>query len=155
MHPQLNPLTIGGTVLKEFDDLVILGVTFDSKITVKKHLHSVSRAASQRLGILMKSWRVFHNRSFLRRCFRGFVLPFRSTVLQSGAQLPIPTLNYWTVRSVVPIFELLCPFSNSINITLPAYSLHQHHITSQLPPSTSHYQPTPSINITLPTYSLQ
>ena len=30
MHPQSPPLTIGGTVLKESDDLVILGVTFDS-----------------------------------------------------------------------------------------------------------------------------
>ena len=29
MHPQLPPLTIGGTVLKESDDLVILGLTFD------------------------------------------------------------------------------------------------------------------------------
>ena len=27
MHPQSRPLTIGGTVLKQFDDLVILGVT--------------------------------------------------------------------------------------------------------------------------------
>ena len=33
MYPQSPPLTIGGTVLKEFDDLVILGVTFDSKMT--------------------------------------------------------------------------------------------------------------------------
>ena len=32
------------------------------------------RAASQRLGILRKSWRVFHDRSLLGRCFRGFVL---------------------------------------------------------------------------------
>ena len=30
MHPQSPPLTIGGTVLEESDDLVILGVTFDS-----------------------------------------------------------------------------------------------------------------------------
>ena len=30
-HPQSLPLTIGGTALKESDDLVILGVTFDSK----------------------------------------------------------------------------------------------------------------------------
>ena len=36
-------------------DLVILGVTFDSKITFENHLRSVSRAASQRLGILRKS----------------------------------------------------------------------------------------------------
>ena len=28
MHPQSPPLTIGGTALKESDDLVILGVTF-------------------------------------------------------------------------------------------------------------------------------
>ena len=36
------------------DDLVILEVTFDSKMTFEKHLRSVSRAASQRLGILRK-----------------------------------------------------------------------------------------------------
>ena len=59
--PQSPPLTIGGTVLKETDVLVILGVIFDSKMTFDKHLRSVSRAASQRLGILRKSWRVFHD----------------------------------------------------------------------------------------------
>ena len=75
MHPQSPPLTIGGTVLKESEDLVVLGVTFYSKMTFEKHLRSVSRTASQRLGILRKSWRVFHDRSLLGRCFRGFVLP--------------------------------------------------------------------------------
>ena len=50
----------------------ILEVTFDSKMTFEKHLRSVSRAASQRLGILRKSWRVFHDRLLLRRCLRGF-----------------------------------------------------------------------------------
>ena len=83
MHPQSPPLTIGGTVLKESDSFVSLGVAFDSKMTFEKHLRSVSRAASQRLGILRKSWRVFHDRSLLGRCFRGFVLPcqFWSIVL--------------------------------------------------------------------------
>ena len=51
MHPYSPALTIGRTVLKETDDLMILGVTFDSKITFEKHLCSVSRATSQRLGI--------------------------------------------------------------------------------------------------------
>ena len=74
MHPQSPPLTIGGTVLKESDDLVILGVTFDSKVNFEKHLRYVSRAASQKLGNLSKSWRVFHDRSLLGRCFWGFVL---------------------------------------------------------------------------------
>ena len=60
MHPysQASALTFGGTVLKESNDLNILGVTFDSKMTFEKHLRSVSRRASQRRGILRKSWRV-------------------------------------------------------------------------------------------------
>ena len=75
MHPQSPPLTIDGTVLKESDDLDILGVTFDSKLTFEKYLCSVSRAASQRLGILRKSWLVFHDKLLIGRCFWGFVLP--------------------------------------------------------------------------------
>ena len=35
MHPQSPPLTIGGTLLKESDDLVILGMTFHSKMTLR------------------------------------------------------------------------------------------------------------------------
>ena len=52
MHPQSPSLTIGGTVLKESVDLDILGVTFDSKMIFEKPRRSVSRAASQRQGIL-------------------------------------------------------------------------------------------------------
>ena len=74
MHPQSPPLTIDGTVLKESDDLDILGVTFDSKLTFEKHLRSVSRAASQRLGILRKSWR-YSMKLLIGRCFWSFVLP--------------------------------------------------------------------------------
>ena len=115
MHPQSPPLTIGGTVLKESNDLVILGVTFDSKMTFEKHLRFVSRAASQRLGILRKSWRVFHERSLLGvlSCL------FWSTVLQCGARLPMNTLNYWTVQSVVPGFWLRVCLSVTLLIVDP------------------------------------
>ena len=75
MHPQSPQLTIGGTVLKESDDLDILGVSLDSKMTLESHLRSVSRTASLRLDIFRKFWRGFHDRSLLGRCFRGFVLP--------------------------------------------------------------------------------
>ena len=44
-------------------------------MTFEKHLRSVSRVASQRLGILRKSWRVFHDKLLIGRCFFGFVLP--------------------------------------------------------------------------------
>ena len=33
VHPQSTPLTLDGTLLKESDDLVILGETFDAKMT--------------------------------------------------------------------------------------------------------------------------
>ena len=50
-------------------------MTFDSKMAFEKHLRSVSRAASQQLGILRKSCQVLNDRLLLGRCFRGFVLP--------------------------------------------------------------------------------
>ena len=75
VHPQLTPLTLDGTVLEESADLVILGVTFDAKMTFEKHLRSVSSAAAQRLGIMRKSWQVFHDRPLLVRSFWSFVLP--------------------------------------------------------------------------------
>ena len=36
--PQLTPLTLDGSVLKESADLVLLGVAFDAKMTVEKPL---------------------------------------------------------------------------------------------------------------------
>ena len=96
MHPQSPPLTIGGTVLKKSDDHVILGVTFDSKMTFEKHICSVSRAASQRFGILRKSWQVFHDILVLGRCFLGFVLAvleYCSAVWCSAADTLLKLLN--------------------------------------------------------------
>ena len=75
VHPLLTLLTLDGTVLKESVGLVILGVTFDAKMTFEKHICSVSCAAAQRLGIMRKFWQVFHDRSLLLRSFYSFVLP--------------------------------------------------------------------------------
>ena len=75
VHPQLTPLTLDGAMLMESADLVILGVTFDAKMTFEKLLRSVASAAAQRLGIMRKSWQVFHDRSLLLRSFWSFVLP--------------------------------------------------------------------------------
>ena len=55
VHPQLTPLTLDGTVLKESADLVILGVTFYAKMAFEKHLRFVSSAAAQRFGIMRNS----------------------------------------------------------------------------------------------------
>ena len=92
MHPQSPPLTIGGTVLKESDDLIIIEVEFDSKMTFENHLRSVSRAASQRLGILRKSYIVCPMIDrFLGDGFGVLSCQFWSIVLQSGARLSIHT----------------------------------------------------------------
>ena len=56
-------------------DIVILGVKFDHNMTIEKRLRSVTRAASQRLGNLRKSWRVYNDISLLGTCFRVYVLP--------------------------------------------------------------------------------
>ena len=65
-------------------------------MSFEKHLRSVSRAASQRLRILRKSWRVFHDRSLLRRCFLCFVLPileYCSAVWCSAADTHLKLLD--------------------------------------------------------------
>ena len=82
----------------------ILGVTFDSKLTLKKHLRSVSRAASQRLGILRKSWRVFHDRLLIGRCFWGFVLP---------------VLEYCSVAVLCMLYKIRCNPMHPLCGTLP------------------------------------
>ena len=117
MHPQSPPLSIGGTVLKESDDLVILGVTFDSKMTFEKHLCSVSRAASQRRG--GSPGECFTIDRFLGDAFGVLSCQFWSIVLQSGARLPMHTLNYWTEQSVVPGFLLGVCLSATFHIVDP------------------------------------
>ena len=69
---------------------------FDSKMTFEKHLRSVSRAASQRFGILRMSWRVFHDRLILGRCFLCFVMPvleYCSAVWCSAANTHLKLLD--------------------------------------------------------------
>ena len=81
-------------MLKETDDLDILRMTYDSKITFEKHLCSVSWSASEGLvswgsecsltlkmiervnTLSMIDWidLVFHDRLLLGRCIQGFVL---------------------------------------------------------------------------------
>ena len=66
-------------------------------MTFEKHLRSVSRAASQRLGILKKSWQVFHDRLFLMRWFRcsaPSVLEYCSVARCSAADTHLKLLDH-------------------------------------------------------------
>ena len=78
----------------------------NSKITFEKNLRSVSRAASERLGILRKSRLVFHYRSLIFNwemlsgfCPASFGVLFRSVVL--GCRY---APKNWIVQSEVPGF---------------------------------------------------
>ena len=82
MHPQSPPLTIGRTVLLESDGLVILQVTFDSKMTFEKHLRSVYRSASQRLGMLWNYWHYSLIDRFLGDAYGFFSSPQRGVQRQ-------------------------------------------------------------------------
>ena len=55
MHSQSPALTIGGTVLKESDDVVTLGVTFDSKMTFENHLEKHLRSTAWHLEEVLVS----------------------------------------------------------------------------------------------------
>ena len=76
-------------MLKAFDDLDILGVTFNSKMNFEKHLLSVSRAASQRLDLVYLMIYCSLLDTF------GVLSSFWSAVLRGDALQPI--LNYWTM----------------------------------------------------------
>ena len=106
-------MTLDGTVLGESADLVILGVTFDAKMTFEKHLRSVSSAAAQRLGIMRKSWQVFRDRSLLLRSFWSFVLPvleYCSAVWCSAADSHLKLLDRVVVVVVVAaVPQRVCP----------------------------------------------
>ena len=96
IHPQLTPFTPDGTVLKESADLVILGVTFDAKMTIEKHIRSVSRAAAPRLSIIIKSlssisWSVAPSYIFLELAL--MVLEYCSAVWCSAADSHLKLLD--------------------------------------------------------------
>ena len=61
-----------------------------------RSIFAISRAASQRLGNLRKSWQVFHDRLLVGRCFIGFVmlvLEYCSAVWCSAADTHLRLLD--------------------------------------------------------------
>ena len=90
-----------------------------------------------KIGILMKSWRVFHDRSLLGRCFRGFILPV--TVWCSAADTHLKLLD----RAIsVPrfltgsVFECDIAHRRSVAVLCVLYKIrcnHMHPLHGALP----------------------
>ena len=99
-------------------------------MTFEKHLRLVSRAASLRLGILKKSWRVFHDRSLLERCFRGFVVPvleYCSAVWCSAADTHLKLLNRAVIGALLitwgVVFECDIALRRSVAVLCMLYKI--------------------------------
>ena len=103
MHHQSPPLTIGGTVRS----LMTL-LYWEWHLIPKLPLRSIFARFPEQLLKDLVSWLSPGECSmmdrFLGDTFGVLSCQFWTTVLQSGARLPIHTLNYWTVQSVVPSF---------------------------------------------------
>ena len=104
-----------------------MGMTFDSKMTFQEHLRSLSRAASQRLGILKKSWRVFHDSLVLGSCLRGFVLPileYCSAVWFSAADTHHKLLDFvvnYSCFLTAGVFECDLTYRRSVAVLCMLY----------------------------------
>ena len=124
IHPQ-SSLIIGGTVLKESDDLDILGVTFDSTMIFEKNLRSVSAESLLKDLVSIGSPGVFSMIDCsLGDAFGVLPCPFWSTVLKCGSRMPVHTLNYWIVLLMVPAFYL----GACLSVTVHSVDLFQYSV---------------------------
>lgn len=67
--PRFPVLRLNDVVLVEHTNLEILDVKFEAKLTFESHLRMVAKAASQRIGITRRFWRLFDYQIPLRRSF--------------------------------------------------------------------------------------
>ena len=111
-------------------------------MTIEKHLRSVSIAASQRLGSLRKSWRVFDDRSFFGRCFRGFISPvleYCSAVCCSAADTHLKLLDRTVIGArflTGGVFECDIAHRRSVAVLCMLYKIicnPMHHLYRALP----------------------
>ena len=94
--PSFPRLTLNGVVLRELSELIILGVTFDPKLTFERHIRSVAASASQKIGIMRRGRKIFDSVEVVQHCFRSFMLPvleYASVVWGSAASSHLALLN--------------------------------------------------------------
>ena len=76
MLPRFPELTLNDIALKETSELIILGATFDTKLTFERHIRSVASSASQRIGLLRRAHNIFDSAEVMQHCFRSFMLTY-------------------------------------------------------------------------------
>ena len=75
VSPPHGNLVLSGVSIRASPNLDILGVKFDSKLTLEDHVRGIISRVSQRIDILRLVKRTFVDTSVLLRCYFSFVLP--------------------------------------------------------------------------------
>ena len=109
--PSFPALIFDGVEIEEVSELVVLGVTLDTKLTFENHIRSIVSRSSQKIGLMRRAWRVFGSVDVLRRCFSCFVLPlleYCSPVWLSAADCHLRLLD-GVVRRAAFMLEGIVP----------------------------------------------
>ena len=137
-HPDL---LLGSTSLNSCEFLKILGVTFDSKFTFERHIHSIFSSVAQKIGLLRKSFRIFGNHDALLRCFNYLILPcleYCSPVWSSEADSHLKPLdkNLQACKLLIPNLAISlqhCRFISSLCMLYKIFHNLSHPLHSELP----------------------
>lgn len=94
--PEHPPLLVDGVQIQNEDELLVLGVILDRKLTYERHLRQMASRARQKTGILRKAAKIFSDDNVLARCLRAYVLPlveYCSPVWSSSAECHLSLLD--------------------------------------------------------------
>ena len=94
--PAFPNLELEGVLIDNVFELRVLGVILDHKLIFESHLRSVAASASQKLGILRKTYKVFSDPALIIKCFWSFLLPvleYCSPVWSSAAACHLQLLD--------------------------------------------------------------
>ena len=116
MLPSFPELTLNGVALKESSELIILGVTFDPKLSFERHVRSVAASASQNIVIMRRGLKIFDSFEVVYRCFNSFMLPvleYASVVWGSAANTHLALLDRIVGRCAYLMNDVVpCNLSN-------------------------------------------
>ena len=73
--PSFHAVIFDSVEIEEVSELVVICVTFDTKLTFENYIRSIVSRSSQKIELLRRAWRVFGSVDVLHRCFSCFVLP--------------------------------------------------------------------------------
>ena len=95
---------------------IILGVTFDPKLSFERHVKSVAASTSQKIGIMRRGLKIFDSVEVVYRCFNSFMLPvleYAFVVWGSAAHTHLALLDRIVVRCAYLMNDVVpCNLSN-------------------------------------------